>query len=216
MNVSVVIPVYNSEASLPALVERLRPVLEEAAGAFELILVDDASRDRSWAVVKNLCYQYPWVRAIQLMRNCGQHNALLCGIREAAYPVTVTMDDDLQNPPEEIPKLLAKLEEGYDVVYGTPQLQRHGLWRKLASQVTKLTLQTTLGAETANQVSTFRAFRTQTQAAFSSYRGPYLSIDVLLTWGAMRFAAIRVRHDPRRVGRSNYTFRITAVRLKVE
>jgi len=141
------------------------------------------------------------------MRNYGQHNALLAGIREAQYPVIITMDDDLQNPPEEIPLLLAKLHEGYDVVYGTPAREQHGLSRDLASRVTKLALQSAMGAETARKVSAFRVFRTRVREAFANYQGPFVSIDVLLTWGTTRFAAVSVRHDPRRIGKSNYTFR---------
>jgi undecaprenyl-phosphate 4-deoxy-4-formamido-L-arabinose transferase len=131
----------------------------------------------------------------------------LAGIHAAQYEVIVTIDDDLQNPPEEIPILLNKLAEGFDVVYGRPRRQQHGRWRDLASSVTKLALQGAMGAETARNVSAFRIFRTQVREAFSSYQSPYVSIDVLLTWGTIRFAAINVRHDPRLVGQSNYTFR---------
>src|SRR5205807_2034684 len=117
----------------------------------------------------------------------------------------VTIDDDLQNPPEEIPKLLALLSEGYDVVYGTPQNQQHGLLRDLASLITKMILQGAMGAATARKVSAFRAFRTRLRQAFADYRSPYVSIDVLLTWGTTRFGAVTVRHDAREIGRSNYT-----------
>ena len=119
----------------------------------------------------------------------------------------MTIDDDLQNPPEEIPRLLARLDEGFDVVYGTPERERHGLLRNLASQITKLVLQGAMGARTARQVSAFRVFRTQLRTAFADYRNPFVSIDVLLTWGGRRFDAIRVRHEPRKVGLSNYTVR---------
>lgn len=207
--VSVVVPVYNSEATLPALLERLSAVLEAAAGpgAFEVILVNDASRDRSWPVVAQLTNQYPWARGIDLMRNYGQHNALLCGIRTARFDKLVTLDDDLQNPPEEIPVLLAKLEEGLDVVYGKPRELHHGLLRNMASLITKAVLQGAMGAETARNVSAFRAFRTELRQAFESYRSPFVSIDVLLTWGTTRFAAVPVRHDARAAGVSNYTVR---------
>jgi undecaprenyl-phosphate 4-deoxy-4-formamido-L-arabinose transferase len=141
------------------------------------------------------------------MRNYGQHNALLCGIRAARFEVIVTIDDDLQNPPEEIPRLLAKLAEGCDVVYGTPLKDAHGLLRDFASRITKFALQNAMGAETARQVSAFRAFRTQLRAAFAEYRGPYASVDVLLTWGTNRFSAVTVRTDPRAFGTSNYTIR---------
>jgi glycosyltransferase involved in cell wall biosynthesis len=141
------------------------------------------------------------------MRNYGQHNALLCGIQNAQYEIIVTIDDDLQNPPQEISKLLNKLNEGYDVVYGTPQLERHGLWRDLASQITKLVLQNTMGAHTARNVSAFRAFRSRVREAFIKYNGSFVSIDVLLTWGTNRFTAIQVNHEPRKIGVSNYTLR---------
>jgi undecaprenyl-phosphate 4-deoxy-4-formamido-L-arabinose transferase len=203
---SVIVPVYNSECSLPLLVERLQPVLDKLELPYELILVDDASRDKTWEIVQNLVNKYPWITGLSLMRNYGQHNALLCGIRAARYEVAVTMDDDLQNPPEEIPNLLAGLEAGLDVVYGTPQRQQHGLWRDLASWVTKLALQSTMGAATARNVSAFRAFRTSMRQAFAGYRSPYVSIDVLLTWGTARFGAVSVRHDARAVGESNYSF----------
>jgi glycosyltransferase involved in cell wall biosynthesis len=142
-----------------------------------------------------------------MMRNYGQHNALLCGIRMASNEVIVTMDDDLQNPPEEIPRLLAKLSEGYDVVYGTPEKQQHGLWRDLASVITKMALRSAMGVSVARNVSSFRVLRTQLRDAFANYQSPFVSIDVLLTWGTTRFAAIPVRHCARRSGKSNYTFR---------
>jgi glycosyltransferase involved in cell wall biosynthesis len=207
MSISVVVPVYNSEGTLDALVNRLKPVLAATGDPYELILVNDGSRDRSWETALELASQHEWIVAINLMRNYGQHNALLCGIRAARCDTIVTIDDDLQNPPEEIPRLLAKLAEGYDVIYGTPARQQHGLWRDLASSATKLALQGAIGAQTARQVSAFRAFRSRVREAFADYRGAFVSIDTLLTWGTTRFAAIPVRHEPRRVGASNYTFR---------
>ena len=204
---SVVVPVYNSEGSLDELVRRLTGTLSVMSRDYELILVNDGSRDHSWQVICQLAQSFPQVSGINLMRNYGQHNALLCVIRAAQHDVIITIDDDLQNPPEEIPRLLSKLSENYDVVYGTPQKEQHGLWRDLASQVTKLALQSAMGAETARHVSAFRAFRTQIREAFAKYQSPFLSIDVLLTWGTTRFAAVPVRHEQRQIGKSNYTFR---------
>jgi glycosyltransferase involved in cell wall biosynthesis len=205
--ISVVVPVYNSQDTLAELVERLGAVLPDLAHRFEIILVNDGSSDGSWQVVTRLARRYGWVRGMDLMRNYGQHNALLAGIRRAKYEVIVTMDDDLQNPPEEVSKLVAKLGEGFDVVYGAPQAEQHGLLRNLASQVTKLALQSTMGAETARNVSAFRAFRSRIRDAFTDYRSPFVSIDVLMTWGTTRFVAIPVRHAPRLVGVSHYTVR---------
>src|SRR5437868_9535665 len=164
-SISVVVPVYNSAAILPQLVERLGSELEALCLEYEVIFVNDASRDQSWKIIRELSQRYNWVRGINLMRNYGQHNALLCGIRAAKYEVVVTMDDDLQHPPEELPKLLAKIHEGYEVVYGFPEQQQHGLLRDLASELTKLALRGSMGAETARHVSAFRAFRTQARDA---------------------------------------------------
>jgi undecaprenyl-phosphate 4-deoxy-4-formamido-L-arabinose transferase len=204
-SISVVVPVYNSEGSLRALVERLEPVLRAHAARFELLLVNDGSKDGSWSVVEELAARHDWVRGIDMMRNYGQHNALLCGLRAARHELVATMDDDLQHPPEELPKLLARLEEGCDVVYGTPRQEQHGLLRDLASQITKLALQKSMGAETARKVSAFRVLRARLRDAFADYRNPYVSLDVLLTWSTTRFAAVEVRHDPRTIGASNYT-----------
>lgn len=202
---SIVVPVYNSEQILPQLAARLAPVLARCALGYELILVNDGSRDRSWEVIERLTGEYGWIRGINLMRNYGQHNALLAGIRDAQFGIIMTMDDDLQHPPEEIHKLLDRLMEGYDVVYGTPEKEQHGLWRNLASQITKLALQSSMGAKTARSVSAWRVFRAQLREAFVAYQSPYVSIDVLLTWGTMRFSAVKVRHEPRYEGKSNYT-----------
>jgi glycosyltransferase involved in cell wall biosynthesis len=205
MPVSVVVPVYNSEQSLGELASRIARVLEATDPEYEIILVNDASRDRSWEVICELATKYRCISGINLTRNFGQHNALLCGIRLAQYEIIVTLDDDLQHPPEEINVLLENLAQGRDVVYGTPDREEHGVWRKLASRITKIALQSAMGAQTARKVSAFRAFRTQLRDAFEAYRGPFVSIDVLLSWATTRFHAVRVRHDPRRVGLSNYT-----------
>jgi glycosyltransferase involved in cell wall biosynthesis len=211
LDVSVVVPVYNGAAALPELVARLATVLAHRAPHSEIVLVNDGSRDASWQVILELAARDPRVRGIDLMRNYGQHNALLCGIRAAAGAVVVTMDDDLQHPPEEIPKLLDALEAGagdVDVVYGAPLAERHGLLRNLASRATKLVLEGTMGAAVARRVSAFRAFRAELRQGFAHYGNPYVSIDVLLTWATTRFAVVPVRHDERRSGASNYTFRM--------
>ena len=204
---SVVVPVYRSEAILPELVQRLEEVLARIASAYELVLVNDSSPDRSWDVICQLAERNSWIHPINLMRNYGQHNALLCGIRAAQYDVIVTLDDDLQHPPEEVPKLLAVLAQGFDVVYGTPEIEEHGFLRDLASLTTKMALQNVMGAEIARQVSAFRAFRAEVASAFSHYEGSFVSIDVLLTWGTNRFAAVPVAHEARKQGTSGYTFR---------
>ncbi|HET7419907.1 MAG TPA: glycosyltransferase family 2 protein [Candidatus Dormibacteraeota bacterium] len=206
--ISVVIPAYNSEPLVPELVRRLHDVLGSVSRDYEVILVDDGSRDATWNVIQRLAGANEKVRGVRMMRNYGQHNALLCGIRLAEHDLIVTMDDDLQHPPEEIPRLIEALTAETDVVYGSPTVEQHGLWRDIASQTTKLALQASMGAPIARKAGAFRLFRTHLRNAFARYDGPYVSIDVLLTWATVRFAAVDVRHDERRAGRSNYTLRM--------
>jgi glycosyltransferase involved in cell wall biosynthesis len=203
--VSVVVPVYNSQETLKSLITKIKNTLEVCTEAFEIILVNDDSRDGSWEMIKELVESNDGIKAISLMRNYGQHNALLAGIRSAQYEKIVTIDDDLQNPPEEIPKLLEKLDEGYDVVYGTPQSEQHGLCRDVASQITKMALKSVMNVKIARNVSAFRAFRIYLREGFSNYCGTHPSIDVLLTWSTNRFAFVPVKHVPRQKGSSNYT-----------
>src|SRR5580658_1484920 len=204
-SISVVVPVYNSQQSLPILLNRLSVALPALAPQYEAILVNDCSRDRSAEVMDELADQYPWLHCIYLLRNYGQHNALLCGIRQAQYGIVITMDDDLQNPPEEIPKLRTMLAEGYDAVYGYPEQESHGLLRDIASRMTKLSLQRAMGMKTASRVSSFWAFRTEVREGFRDYKGAFVSIDVLLGWGATKFGATPVENPPRTLGTSNYT-----------
>jgi glycosyltransferase involved in cell wall biosynthesis len=206
-SLSVVIPVYNSQAILPELLESLGTALRQLSYRYELILVNDGSRDGSWDEINRLTSVHSWIRGINLMRNYGQHNALLCGIRAARNEIIIVMDDDLQHPPDEIAKLLSKLAEGYDVVYGVPKEGQHGFLRDAAAWMTKLALKSALGAETASKVSPYRAFRTKLRDAFADYQSSFVSIDVLLTWGGSRFGAVPVRYDPRRAGKSQYTLR---------
>jgi undecaprenyl-phosphate 4-deoxy-4-formamido-L-arabinose transferase len=141
-----------------------------------------------------------------MMRNSGQHNALLCGIREAGYELIITLDDDLQQPPEEIHKLLAKFSEGYDVVYGYPQKMPHEFWRNFSSRFTKMVLASVMGIPNIRNIGPFRIFKTRLREAFTNYQNSHVIIDVLLTWGTTRFGVVPVEEQPRLAGRSNYTF----------
>jgi undecaprenyl-phosphate 4-deoxy-4-formamido-L-arabinose transferase len=204
---SVVVPVYNSEQTLAMLTERLGKVLPALSAKYELILVNDGSRDSSWNVIQDLSQRYPWVRGINMMRNYGQHNALLGGIRAARGDVIITMDDDLQHPPEEIYKILEKLNEGYDVVYGFPRKLPHSFIRNLFSRLTKKVLAFVMGIKTVQEISAFRAFRTDLRNAFTNYQSPGVIVDVLLSWGTTRFASVLVDEEPRQYGQSGYDFK---------
>ena len=202
---SVVVPVFRGEKNLEALVGRLETVLPTLGCPYELVFVDDCSPDGSWKLIGKLMASKPWIRGFRLMRNFGQHNALLAGIRQARYDRIVTMDDDLQHPPEFIPALVAKLDEGFDVAYGTPERETHGLLRNFCSIATKALLRYVLGVVVAREVSSFRAFKTDLRDAFADYGSPTVFLDVLLTWATTSFVAVPVPHRDRSEGKSGYT-----------
>lgn len=205
MNISVVVPVYRGAMLIESLVERLAKSLPKFSKKYEVLLVNDGSPDDSWAVIQNLARKYKWVRGIRLMRNYGQHNATLCGVRAAQYEVTVTMDQDLQHPPEEIPILLAELEKGFDVVYGAPKKLPQGFWRNVLTANIKRILARVMGIPSVKNISAFRAFRTELRNAFTNFQSPTLIIDVLLSWGASKFTSVEVEIE-KPEERSNYKF----------
>jgi glycosyltransferase involved in cell wall biosynthesis len=204
MDVSIVVPVYRGESFIEPLVERVASALPKFAKRYELILVNDGSSDNSWAVIERMARKYPWVNGVRLMRNYGQHNATLCGVRAARYETIVTMDQDLQHPPEDIPVLLEKLNEGFDVVYGAPKTPPNGVWRNLLTASIKRILSNIMGTSSVRNISAFRAFRAHLRAAFENFRSPTVILDVLLSWGTTRFASVQVNVAP--TADSHYTF----------
>ena len=203
-SLSIVIPVYNSENTLSDLIHQIDARVRDLVVSYEIVAVDDGSRDGSCAKLEVLKGEFPQLKLVRLARNFGQHNALLCGVREATGDAVVTMDDDLQHPPEEIEKLLAKLHEGFDVVYGAPVDEQQASWRRLPSLLPKYIQAKVLGVPNANDISSFRAFWTHLRVAFEGYDGSSPIFDVLLSWGTRRFGRVTVAHMPRKEGRSNY------------
>ncbi len=186
------------------------------AGNHEIILVNDGSPDESWNTIERLAEQDQRVRGIDLMRNYGQHNATLCGIRAARYEIIFTMDDDLQNPPEEMPKLLKKMDEGYDVVYGIARKRQQAWWKNLFSVLVKRAIGYVMGLRTIRDIGAFKVFKADLRKAFDSYRGPDVLVDVLLSWSTSRFGSVQVEESPRTTGKSNYNlFRLVRVSLLV-
>ncbi len=205
-SLSIVVPCYCSCKILPDLVKELANELPNLSNRYEVILVNDGSPDNTWQVILDLAQEYKWIRGVNLTRNFGQHNALLCGIRMATNEIVITIDDDMQNPPTEISKLIGKLNEGFDVVYGSQSHRDYGLMRSLATIMTKWILKSVIGIENARKVSPFRAFWTHLRDTFADYRGSFVSIDVLLSWATSRFSSVYTEHRPRTIGSSNYNW----------
>ncbi|MEV6928773.1 glycosyltransferase family 2 protein [Dactylosporangium sp. NPDC051485] len=207
MSVSVVVPCYRSAAILPRLVARLNAVLPDIHPQHEIILVVD-STDATWDAARALATEFAHVRAIRMARNYGQHNALIAGIRAAAGERIITMDDDLQHPPEELPKLVAALTDDLDLVYAVPESEEHGVVRNLASWGAKsLVMGRTMGIANAEVLGALRIFRTFLRAGFDQVSGPHVSVDIVLSWTTTRVGSVRVRMDRRGEGRSGFTLR---------
>ena len=202
---SVVVPVFRSEKTLNELVNRITNSIDNKS--FEIILVDDASGDESWTTICSIAGQNLMVTGIRLGRNSGQHGALLAGVRAAKFQTVVTIDDDLQNPPEEIHKLLGALVPGVDVVYGVSTEVKQNFYRRAGSKLVRKFFASALQFNSAVSMSSFRTFRTALREGFNTALGPNVSLDALLTWSTTRFTVVEVKHDERKVGNSNYTFR---------
>ena len=200
-SISVVVPVFGDGEDLDELARRVAAALDGTD--WELIFVNDGSPSATWNRIRALAARRPTICGINLRRNFGQQNALLAGIRASRGDVVVTMDDDLQHPPEEIARLLERLGVA-ELVYGTPAVRVRGWSRNVVAMVTKAALASVLGAVHARDIAAFRAFRGSLRPVFASYNSPYVSIDVLLSWATSRIAAVPVRYEPRRRGASGY------------
>jgi undecaprenyl-phosphate 4-deoxy-4-formamido-L-arabinose transferase len=204
-SVSVLVPVLNGEQTIGELVTRMRSVLNEYGREHEIILIDDGSTDGSWEIMDELARTDSGVVAIGLSRNFGQHNALLCGIRAARMDVIVTIDDDLQLPPSEVPLLLDALQPGVDLVYGRAQHYRHGVFRRASMVVLKFLLECWFRVPFARQTTSFRAFRTSLRDSFDESPGREFSLDALLVASTRNVTSVVVRHDPSPTERSRHT-----------
>ena len=202
---SVIVPVYRGAATIEELNRRVAAALTPRGLRYEILFVEDCGCDNSWEVIRAMAAADPHVRGFCMRRNYGQHCAILLGVRAARGAIIATMDDDLQHAPEDLPLLLDALRPDVDAVYGASQKEQHGLLRDLASQITKLALQKSLGVDAARHVSAFRVFRTALRDVFANYNSPAVNIDVLLTWATTRYAVVRVAHRSRQFGESGYT-----------
>lgn len=205
VDVSIVIPVYNSEDTLAELHRRVCHVLAEIGYVYELVFVDDGSRDRSWEVLSGLQRDDPThVCAIRLMRNFGQHNALMCGFRHCRGALVVTMDDDMQNPPEEVPKLIDAIRAtDDDLVYGVERSKAHAGWRNLGSTLARVFYRHVF--KTMVSPTSFRIMRRELVQSTFTYDLNYTYVDGLLAWNTQRISAVEVEHKERETGRSGYS-----------
>ncbi len=214
--ISVIIPVYNEEENLAELGERLIRTLTGLGRPFEIIFVDDGSSDRSWELLGELYRRHPGeIRAIQFHRNFGQHQAIFAGFQAARGQVMVTLDADLQNPPEEIPRLVAKLEEGFDTVGGWREERQDSWLRKLPSLMVNRLMSCVTGVKLRDYGCMLRAYRREVVDSINRCNESSSFIPALANLYARRVAEIPVGHAERERGRSKYNL-IKLIRLNFD
>lgn len=203
---SVVIPCYRAEQALPELLARLHPCLEALGVPYEVVLVDDCSPDGTSAAAAREVARYPHLRYIELMFNVGQFRALMCGFAHARGRFVVTMDDDLQHPPEELPRLYRHLLEHpeLDAVFGSYLTKQHSSGRNLGSLLIRMVNTYIFGKPPGLIMSSFRCLRCELVSALLAHRTRYPVIGPLILSSTRRIANVPVQHDARRHGVSNY------------
>jgi polyisoprenyl-phosphate glycosyltransferase len=209
---SVVIPVFNSEKIVGTTIDRTLAVFRDAGLRHELILVNDGSEDGSWAVISERARTTPGVVAIDLLRNYGQHHANVAGLRESRGDYVITMDDDLQNPPDQALLLIGRAMEGHDVVFGRFETKQAAGYRRLGSRLISMINRRVFGQPANLSVSNFRILRRDVVDRIITSRTahPYITGQALM-YSSQR-ANVDVRHEPRPVGSSNYNL-LRIVRL---
>jgi polyisoprenyl-phosphate glycosyltransferase len=203
---SIVVPVYNSERSIEQLFERIKKMFDSLRYSFEVIFIEDGGKDNSWSVICSLKDRFPeHVTAIQLSRNFGQHNATLCGFNYVTGDYVITIDDDLQIPPEEIPKLIhAQAETNAELVYGIYDVKRHDSIRNFGSYLVQRIVQNTFNAE--GPITSFRLLTFSLCERTLRHHQSFVYIEGLFYWHTQNVARVLVEHKKRIIGASNYTF----------
>lgn len=206
-SISVVIPAYKSGLSLPLVVEQLEVELRALTDNFEVIIVDDGSPDDTWDVLRALKHDYPFLRIIRLARNSGQHNALLCGLGMAKGDIVVTMDDDLQNRPEDVGKLVEAIEAGYDLSIAAYESKEHSNARNAGGQMVDAVQRSIFGLPPDFQLTSFRAVRKSVVQHAVSMGGVFPYITAMLLSHTSNYTNVPVQHEPRKFGKSNYSMK---------
>jgi glycosyltransferase involved in cell wall biosynthesis len=202
---SVITPIYNEEKNIPILVERLLDVLAKLGKPFEIIAVNDGSRDGSFAELRKQALLHSELKVVDFRRNYGQTAAIMAGIDHAGGDVIVSIDSDLQNDPEDIPSLLAKLEEGFDVVSGWRKDRKDAeVRRNFVSRVANRVISGISGVRLHDYGCTLKAYRADMVKDMRLYGEMHRFIPIYASWMGARVVEIPVRHYPRRHGRSNY------------
>ena len=208
MLISIVVPCYNSEHTIEPLVEACRQEFDHRNDyELEMVLVNDFSKDDTFGVIRKLAAKYPFVKGIDLAKNFGQHDALLCGFQYVTGELVVGMDDDLQNHPEQIHTLIAKLNQGYDVVFAKYKKRKYSFTRNITSAVSQFLLFHLIDRPKDVELSSFWVSRRFVIDEIKKYRGTDAFVQLLFVRTTRKIADLEIEHYSRTDGKSNYSFR---------
>jgi polyisoprenyl-phosphate glycosyltransferase len=206
-NFSIVSPVYGCQACLEELVDRVESSLKTLQGEFELILVDDNSPDGSWQRIKELAGTRPWLKAIRLARNFGQHYAISAGIEKAIGEIVVVMDCDLQDVPEEIPKLIGSLKDGVEIAFAQRVDRQDGIAKKFGSWAFFRVLSWMTGVPQDHTTANFGAYTRKVIDTINSMPERERCFPLMVRWTGLRRVNVAVAHASRTQGSSSYSFK---------
>lgn len=205
VELSIVVPVYRSASTLPKLADRLIRTCRDTGVSFEILFVEDCGGDDSWIAIQQLAHAHPEIRGMQLSRNFGQHAATICGASHSRGRWVATIDDDLEQAPEDIARLLAKAREGFDLVYGVYPTRSHSAWRNATSSMARRLFKAAIPSLNFDYTS-LRVIDGNISRALSNFDSPSPFIDGYLSWMTNRYTTVEAQHFEREDGHSNYTF----------
>ena len=208
IEVSIIIPVYNSFEILDELNQRILKSLKNVnlSENFELIMINDFSKDKSWDKIKYLSSKYNYIKGINLSDNFGQHNAIMAGLNNCKGEYVITIDDDLQHPPEFFPEIIKKLEN-YDVCYTNYRNRKHNFWKKIVSKINNIVSSFLLNKPLNIYLSSFRGLKREVVLDIIKFNKPNVYIDGIIIRATKNIGIISVNHDERKSGKSNYNLR---------
>jgi len=207
VNLSIVSPVYKAESLISDLVIQIRHEVKPLNENFQIILVEDGSPDGTWDAIEKLCLQFPEIRGIRLSRNFGQHHAISAGLSLAQGEWIIVMDCDLQDQPSEIPKLIKKAREGYDVVLARRVLRQDGFFKKLSSSIFYHVLSWLTGMKHDPTIANFGVYSRKVIDAINSMPESIRYFPTMVKWVGFQTTTVSVEHAKRKTGKTSYDFK---------
>ena len=207
MNLSIIIPIYNSEKIIPILTNKIKKILKKKIKKFELILINDHSIDKSWVTIKKISKKNSFIRGINLLKNYGQHNAITAGLKYSRGKYLILMDDDLQHDPKYIPNILEQLLRGYDACYVRYLKRKHSFWKKFVSKLNHITSSYLANKTSKIYTSSFKGFNKRIKNKIVNDKHKEVFLDWIILDNSTKVKSIEIIHKKRLIGKTNYNLK---------